>query len=147
MIDHADNTTILGRQQRAAVVMLRLLAHDLPAVSWGISSVGSIRRSDRDAIELEGQLGSDYQEDIRRQAALEAWATELGVSPRWTSYRDGQGGKLFVTTVITGVQVEIWTVLNACPAEYRPPVEVGGDPESDPATEAEHLAEKAGVTG
>ncbi len=122
---YADDATVIGRQQRATVVLLSLLAHDLPPAEWTIQAVvvTSLPPMVEGLIRPAGL--ADPALDIRL-AGLIAWAGHLGVQPTWMTYKNG-GGKLQATAVITGVQVTGWTPLPSCPAEYRDP---GPDPDA-----------------
>ncbi|MDH2425730.1 hypothetical protein [Sphaerisporangium sp. TRM90804] len=113
---YADDTTRLGLQQRSAVVLLSLLARDLPVAHWSLTDVLAVDDVDG---EVEGHLSGG--DDAQRRLALTAWATEFGVPATWKQYKDHDpAGAWEVRTTITGVRVRIWTQLATCPAAAAP---------------------------
>lgn len=102
MNEWADQATIRERQKVANAVLSKLLDLDLPALSWGFTSVylASAERA-----ELEGQIsGAHCKTDEDRRAALEAWAAHFAVTPD----PDDDGEFVYVRFVIDGVDVEVW---------------------------------------
>jgi hypothetical protein len=115
----------IGQQQRAVVVLLSLLAHDLPPVAWNVYAVaaGSVPPM------LDGLLSTTNGTPEMRLAQLKAWADHMGIRPTWETYEKGDGnGKLGITALITGVRVTVWTPLPSCPPEYLP--DPGPDPDA-----------------
>ncbi|MGW6498569.1 hypothetical protein [Nonomuraea angiospora] len=100
----ATPAVIRERQQAAADVMLKLLALDLPAISWQFTSIQLADAEHRG--ELEGQLsGAHYEEPAAVRAALDAWAAHFNTTPVPQS-KDSL--HIYVRGVVDGVKVDVW---------------------------------------
>lgn len=94
------------RQTDAGIVMLGLLALDLPPITWWIDAGAGEG--------LEGQIDAGY--DGRQRTVLDAWAAHFGVIPGWDANPDGTGF-LKASTELGDVHVEVWAHFDEKPAD------------------------------
>jgi len=102
-------TTLTGeaaptrRHQRdATVVLLGLLALDLPAAHWEVDANPYQAR-------LSG-MASGF-EPAARTDVVRAWAAHLGVEPAYRSEGPGASGFFEAIATISDVHIRVWTVL------------------------------------
>lgn len=104
MKQQKDPAEIRRSQTSAGIVMLGLLAFDLPPISWTVDSGSEAW--------LEGLAMTSPEDDI---AAVRAWAAHFGVKPTWSVAASGVGGYLKAETTVSGVHVEVWATLKERP--------------------------------
>lgn len=108
MTQQKDPAEIRRLQKDAAIVMLGLLALDLPPVSWTVND-------DKRQGWLEG-LAMTFTSPDADIAVVNAWAAHFQVEPTWVDVASGRGGFLKAVTAVSGVHVEVWATLNKRPA-------------------------------
>lgn len=102
MADSKDLAEARRRQTSAGIVMLGLLALDLPPVSWTIDNAEDKPRLEGLAMRFPRSLEDEH-------AVVKAWAAHFDVSPKWEVAT--KGGYLKVVTAIGDVHVEVWAHL------------------------------------
>lgn len=105
-----EQAEIRRRQMDAGIVMLGLLALDLPPVSWTVDESSQQAR-------LEG-LASTFTSPENDIAVVNAWAAHFDVAPVWEVAASGRGGFLKAVTAVTGVHVEVWAGLRERPEGF-----------------------------